>query len=94
MVFAIAFPPLLAKAYEIQTHATLSEAAFDRSVLNDSQLLSNLGVGEAERFLNSKDPDQRSVKELVSDGARFEDDVPRPLNHFFDPLTGNAYKKR
>lgn len=78
-----------ANAYEIQTHAKLSEAAFDQSVLSkDTQPLQKLGLKSSDKFLNSQDPEPRTIKELISDGARFEDDGLRPRNHFYDPLTG------
>ena len=77
-------------AYEIKTHAILSEAAFGQSGLSkDMQLLQNLGLKSSDKFFNSQDPEPRTIKELITDGARFEDNtdtLKRPLNHFFDPL--------
>jgi hypothetical protein len=32
----------------------------------------------------------RSIRELVGDGAEFEDKPPRPVNHFYDPVNGAA----
>ncbi len=80
-----------ASAYEIQTHGNLSEAAYDQSGLNkDAQLLQNFGLKSSDTFLNSQGPAPRTIKELIQDGARFEDDSPRPANHFFDPVHNKA----
>ena len=74
-------------AYGIQTHASLSEAAFDQSGLSkDTQLLQNLDLKSSDRFLNSQDPDPRTIKELIRDGARFEDNGIQPRFHFYDPI--------
>lgn len=82
-----------AYAYEIQTHEKLSEVSFDASRLSkDSQLLQDLGLKTTDTFLNSKDPNPRTIKELISDGSRFEDSLllARPIHHFYDPLRGDA----
>ena len=84
-----------ASAYEIQTHGNLSKAAYDQSGLNkDPQLFLNLGLKSSNKFPNSQDPELRTIKELIADGANFEDNVTltnlRPINHFFDPISGDA----
>lgn len=77
-------------AYEPQTHSVLSEAAYEKSALNDnSMLLENIGIKETDVFKNTQDPDPRTIKQLFSDGARFEDGFAdcdsRPKHHFYDP---------
>lgn len=81
-----------AYAYEIQTHAKLSEASLDASRLSkDQQLLQDLGLKATDTFLNSQDPNPRTIKELISDGANFEDNLLlgsllRVRHHFYDPV--------
>ncbi len=73
-------------AYEVRTHEELSAAAVTKSALSTS-VPATLGLEplpDAQRFPNSKGI-QRTVIELFRDGARFEDDDSRPLNHFYDP---------
>ncbi len=79
-------------AYEIDTHADLSRAAANASVLvKDATLLNDLGIKGVEEFPNTKNNDKpKSVLELIRDGARFEDGITdcdsRPKNHFYDPV--------
>lgn len=81
-----------ASAYEILTHGKLSEAAYDQSGLNkDTQLLQNLGLKTGDTFPNSENPRPRTIKELISDGSRFEDNLLlgsllRVRHHFYDPV--------
>lgn len=82
-----------ANSYEIQTHANLSEAAFDQSGLRkDALLLQNLGLKSSDTFPNSQNPEPKTMRELIADGARFEDtlSLSRPINHFFNPLNGQG----
>jgi len=77
-------------AYEVETHQDISEAAALLSVLERSDLLSeiglNLGLDDPDMKLpNSKGVD-KTIKLLIRDGAKFEDNFPRFLNHFYDPL--------
>lgn len=73
-------------AYEVETHAELSEAAFKISRLAlDSSLLKDLGVNPTKPLINSEG-EKRLIPDIVQDGARFEDNNIRPLFHFFDPL--------
>jgi len=82
-------------AYEINTHIKLSDEAVNASTLSkDQATLTSLGLKSVDDkkdvFPNSKDPNKpRTVRELIQDGADFEDDtdpIKRPLNHFFDPI--------
>lgn len=77
-------------AYNVSVHVNISEAAFSVSNLTEQpSILSNLGVTATSQFPNSaKVP--KTVLTLIKDGAAFEDDFPRPLNHFFDPISGAA----
>ncbi|MGH9719771.1 MAG: hypothetical protein ACRD8O_06130 [Bryobacteraceae bacterium] len=75
-------------AYEPETHAVISGAAVGASRLGlDAAILKDLGIEPTQTFRNSKG-DSASITGLVQDGARFEDDFPRSLNHFYNPLTG------
>ncbi len=77
--------------YEQPTHVKISEHAVKNSVLGqpDSGVLLNLGLKPSiedatQVFPNSKNVLRRIIN-LVPDGADFEDDNVRSLNHFFDP---------
>lgn len=73
-------------AYGIPTHRTLSERAVAASVLGkDRTVLYNLGVSANQQFPNFKGREE-TINELVKDGAEFEDNLPRPLHHFYDPV--------
>ena len=76
-LFNISDPAL---AYEIEVHAQLSGRAFEKSVLIITDYLSQIGI----------DLDEKAVKKWVVDGSRFEDNNIRPLNHFYDPVTGSG----
>lgn len=81
-----------ALSYEIDTHDKLSEAAVAASTLTtDPTIIQNLGIKNSDKFLNSNN-EPGSFDQLIRDGARFEDTLSlyRPINHFFDPLTGNG----
>lgn len=80
--------------YEVETHADLSGNAALNSILGDDTSLKHLGLmfpidSEQQKFPNSKGTNA-TVLNLIRDGARFEDDFPRPINHFFDPYTGKG----
>ena len=82
------------RAYEVLTHEEMSEAAASSSVLATPGALSALGLTGGMNdpkltFPNSKGS-PKFVKDLFRDGANFEDNFPRPANHFFDPLTGKG----
>jgi len=79
------------KAYEVETHIELSAAAALGSVLGDNDRRSRLGltkpISSGEIFPNSRGVPS-TVIDLFRSGARYEDDFPRSMNHFFDPRTG------
>lgn len=94
---ALCFP---AYGYELNTHEKLTQAAFDASILGDSNAspLMEFGIEDIfEPLFRSRpvalfDPssftDARSIAGL---GARFEDEPKsqlRFLNHFYDPQQG------
>ncbi len=92
LVFALVSASLLnasrVVAYEVETHADMSRAAASASSLSmDLTVLDSLGIKSSDEFPNSKnDGKLKSIIELIRDGARFEDDGLRPINHFFDPI--------
>ena len=79
--------------YDLNTHANLSAAAANQSVLNkDQKTLQNLGLlrpidDSAQNFPNARG-DIGTVLDLIQDGARSEDDNIRVVWHFFNPVTG------
>jgi hypothetical protein len=93
LIGVIGHAPIL-PAYEILTHANLSRNAAEKSVLGDNSaagVLSSIGLylpiqdDVNQTFPNSMN-ENRSILELIQDGASFEDNFPRFLNHFYDPL--------
>jgi len=44
-----------------------------------------MGLKLTDKFKNTDGKD-RNISELIGDGSNFEDNLPRPLNHFYDPL--------
>ncbi len=78
----------LAWGYEVETHEDMSQKAVEASLLaKDPRLLANLGLqslSNKQKFPNSKNSDEDIVG-LFRDGARFEDDGVRSVNHFYDP---------
>ncbi len=81
-----------ALAYDQETHRILSEQATLASIISDDKTRAVLGfggliTGNGKTYLNSKG-DPRTIQNLIMDGARFEDDGERSLNHFFNPRTG------
>lgn len=89
----LAFYLNAALAYEPTTHEKMSERSFDVSVLKkDDKILKQLGLKsleEKEEFPNSKG-NKKTIAQLFRDGANFEDSHLRPINHFFDPLSGDT----
>ena len=88
-----------APAYEIETHAYLSGLALKASILaNSSTARSAIGLRYELNDIRQRFPDSKSngvtVLELIQNGTEYEDDFlalpPRPLNHFFDPTTGEG----
>ena len=83
-------------AYDIGTHELLSVQALRSSAIADQSLLAKRGFHHAidydaspQKFPNSEGS-LRSLINLVRDGAKFEDNTPRSINHFFNPRTGSA----
>jgi hypothetical protein len=91
LIISIFIPGSAAFGYDPDTHFDLSEAAVNASVLStDSTVLSDLGLNSLDApdqtFPNSAG-DEKGITQLVQDGAVFEDNGTRPLNHFYNPLT-------
>lgn len=80
-----------ALAYERETHADMSQAALQSSVLNQpsSKVLTDLGLEQSINVVRQF-PDssgvESSITQLFRTGARFEDNFPRPRHHFYDPI--------
>ena len=84
---------VLSWAYDPYTHEELSAAAVDVSVLKKkTEVLADLGLkplADLQTFPSSQG-NPRTVVQLFREGASFEDNDKRPLNHFFDPLRDQA----
>jgi hypothetical protein len=87
-------------AYLEPTHRVITESAFDRSVLQTTPtVLQDMGLSLSSLFPNTKGS-PRTTRELLSDGADFEDSLfdfedsifPtfRSLRHFYNPVTGEG----
>lgn len=75
-------------AYNTNTHSDISEKAVLESQLQlDTSLLKDLGINPTQEFKNSAGKNG-SFLETIRSGAVLEDDQPRPLNHFFNPVNG------
>jgi hypothetical protein len=80
-------------AYELETHAAISRAAANASVLGSTAILSSLGLrpltidNTQQTFFNSR-RERRSISALIQFGARWEDDLSweQALRHFYDPV--------
>jgi len=82
---------LNAQAYKEETHQDLSSKALKISdVATDVTLLRDLGLDdfEADQLFPSPSNlnDKKTIRDLLRDGAFFEDNFPRSLNHFFNPI--------
>ncbi len=83
---ALVISPSATMGYKEKTHERLSlESAAVSQLQNDPELLVKLGLKLTDKFKNTEGAD-RNISELIGDGAKFEDNFPRSLNHFFDPL--------
>lgn len=87
------FSPTL-QAYEQPTHVVMSEKAAKESVLSvQGGVLQDIGLkavsDTSQTFRNSKGKD-KIIIDLIQDGANFEDNSTRPVNHFFDPINNKA----
>ena len=80
-------------AYELETHAAISRAASNASVLATPGTLASLGLrplginDRQQTFANSRREPQ-SILALIQFGARWEDDKSweQALRHFYDPV--------
>lgn len=84
----------IAFAYNPLTHELMSQNATFKSKLDDTQYLFNLGLSygvddEKQKFPNTKEI-EKTILQLFRDGASFEDDSGRALNHFYDPVSGKG----
>lgn len=82
-------------AYEPDTHKELSLSAVTNSVLAQqaNNILSDFGLGtdtglttRSQQFPSSNGL-QKTIIELIQDGADFEDNFPRSIQHFYDPIS-------
>jgi len=80
-------------AYEKVTHKFLSLSAVEQSVLaaQNSNILTDFGLStDISEFSQQKFPnsagESESIVELIRDGAEFEDNFPRSIQHFYDPI--------
>lgn len=83
--------------YKEETHTLLTTLAYRRSTWSqrDNKRISGLfeALGIQDQFLTrlpNWQGDERTVVELLRDGAVLEDDGQRPVNHFFNPRTGQG----
>ncbi|GEM_PF-2962782 len=78
--------PFTASAYEVPTHEKMSSRAADASVLG-TYALSEIGLGAVgtQTFFGS------TIRDLIMYGSNHEDDAPRYVNHFYNPLDGSGY---
>ncbi len=95
VLFCSIFAYLLsADAYELDTHARLSLAAAKSSMLADPIARARIGLARpisdrSQKFIGSH-AGKLTLEELITNGARYEDDFPRSLHHFFDPTNDTA----
>ncbi len=86
LVFSHAIP-----AYEVPTHEDMSEMAAFSSVLIQPEIFSSLGfiggIDDPKLKLPNSKGEEKTIRFIIRDGANFEDNNIRPLNHFFDPTT-------
>jgi len=84
-------------AYEPDTHRELSKssalqsslAAATNNVLTNFGLSSDITSASQQGFPGSRGT-SRSIVELIQDGADFEDNFPRSIQHFYDPINDKA----
>jgi len=79
-------------SYEVPTHQELSSHSVDLSNLStDFSLLNDLGLQSFNREQTFNNPDEPNgnnitIKGLFRNGSKFEDNFPRFVNHFYDPV--------
>ena len=82
--------------YDLNTHYDISISASDQSVLGIDELRAQLGLrypisslNRAQIFPGTRD-EPTSVRNLIANGAMYEDDFPPgPIYHFLDPRTNS-----
>lgn len=83
-----------AAAYELGTHQNIASRALDlSSVGNSSDDLGNLALdisGTDDGFFVSSSSAPTTIRQIIENGARSEDDNPRPVTHFFNPRTSKG----
>jgi hypothetical protein len=84
-------------AYEQDTHRELSKSSSQQSVLaaTTNNVLADLGLStditllSQQKFPNSKG-EMQSIIGLIQDGADFEDNSIRSVQHFYDPVNDRS----
>lgn len=81
-------------AYREVTHQDLSQEALKISnIADDDELLSNLGLDSYSQLTlpsPSYTGKEKTIVDLVRDGAKFEDGGTRALSHFYNPITNQG----
>ena len=84
----------MSSAYEVPTHENMSESALARSDIATGNVLAQLGLdpySSNEIFTNPQTFNKNiTIVKLVRQGANFEDNIPRFLNHFYDPINNSG----
>src|SRR5919106_5517098 len=81
VIVLILLVPPLSLAYEVETHDTISQAAL-RASSAGSRLQGDQGIDAGI----THEVDGRMLVNWIGIGSRREDDIPRFLNHFHNPL--------
>jgi hypothetical protein len=79
-------------AYNVETHRAMTDRASQTSVVAGAALWNRLGLAltpETKMFPSSSAL-PKTARDLMQDGAEFEDNFTRPLSHFFNPINGNG----
>jgi len=81
-------------AYREETHQALSEEALKKSDIALSPfLVTDFGFGAYTevRLPSPENTNERNtIVGLIRDGAKFEDNSTRPINHFYNPVTNQG----
>jgi len=84
ILFHLVTPVSVTEAYERPTHRDLSNVAIQNSYLSDTDYLKSIGINSTSETFNSLD-----LIQWIETGADKEDSLfplPRPINHFHNPL--------
>ncbi len=89
VILGALFSPTNVWSWEVKTHEELTEEAIkiNEGDLND-YLINNLGL---EGGLNESLPGG-TPRELMKQGSNKEDDLPRPVNHFHNPISNSGLR--